>query len=209
MWCNKIYKNMKKIILLTVLVFIGFVGHSQSTSVNDTIKVLATRLPNGELVPTSWLPEVIVFGHMTDEQRRLARERTRLRNAVYVTYPYAIKAGKLINEINAKLVGVDGRRNRKAIIRIREREVKAQFTDKMKGLSVYQGKVLMKLINRETGDNCYEIVEEYKGWIDAVFWQGLAKLFGSNLKQSYDPVGADMEIEKYVQEVRKLYGYTS
>jgi hypothetical protein len=77
----------------------------------------------------------------------------------------------------------------------------------MKGLSVYQGKVLMKLINRETGDNCYEIVEEYKGWIDAVFWQGLAKLFGSNLKQSYDPTGTDMEIEKYVQEVRKLYGY--
>jgi hypothetical protein len=76
-------------------------------------------------------------------------------------------------------------------------------------LSVYQGKILMKLINRETGNNCYNILKEFKGGFTASFWQTVAFFFGSNLKQPYDPKGEDAEIESIVKEVRRLYGYNS
>ena len=88
-----------------------------------------------------------------------------------------------------------------------EKELKREFADKITNLSVYQGKVLMKLINRETGNNCYNLVKEFKGSFSAGLWQAVAFVFGSSLKQQYDPLEADQEIEKIVKEVQKLYGY--
>jgi hypothetical protein len=67
----------------------------------------------------------------------------------------------------------------------------------------------MKLIYRETGNNCYEIIEDYKGFINAAFWQTLAVLFGSNLKQKYEPKGKDADMEKIVIDVERMYGYRS
>jgi hypothetical protein len=114
-----------------------------------------------------------------------------------------------MNEVNAKLKGVTDKKTRRAIIRSREKELKKEFTDQLVKLSVYQGKVLMKLINRQTGNNCYEIIDEYKGFFSAAFWQTIAFVFGSNLKQPYDPSGDDADMEKIVKDVEKMYGYKS
>jgi phosphatidate phosphatase APP1 len=144
---------------------------------------------------------------MTAQQRNYWANWTRLRNAVYVTYPYAKAASRIMNEINALLTHVTDRKERRKIIHSREKELKQQFTDKLTNLSVYQGRVLMKLINRETGNNCYEIIHEYKGFVNAAFWQTVAVIFGSNLKQAYDPSDKDAEMEKIVKDVAKMYGY--
>ncbi len=78
----------------------------------------------------------------------------------------------------------------------------------MTNLSIYQGKVLMKLINRETGNNCYEIIKEYKGGLTARFYQTVAFFFNSDLKQPYNPTaGDDATIERIVKEVQRMYGY--
>jgi hypothetical protein len=124
-----------------------------------------------------------------------------------VTYPYAKRAGVIMNQINARLVNVSNKKERRSIIRSREKELKKEFTDKLTQLSVYQGKILMKLIYRETGNNCYEIIDEYKGFVSAAFWQTVAVLFGSNLKQNYEPTGKDVAMEKIVKDVEKMYGY--
>ena len=136
----------------------------------------------------------------------MAAAWTRLRNAVYVTYPYAIRASAVMNQINAELVNVTDKRKRKDIIKTHEKELKKEFADKLTQLSVYQGKVLMKLIFRETGNNCYEIIDEYKGSFTAGFWQTVAIVFGSSLKQQYDPNGADRPMETIVQDVERMYG---
>jgi hypothetical protein len=73
---------------------------------------------------------------------------------------------------------------------------------------VFQGKVLMKLINRETGNNCYEIIKEYQGGLTARFYQTVAFFFNSNLKQPYDAQHDDLVIERLVKEVQRMYGYT-
>lgn len=163
--------------------------------------------PEGDTIPYSFLPAVEVIGKLTRQWKNYWANWTRLRNAVYVTYPYAKAASRIMNEINRKLVNVTDKRQRRVIIRSKEKELKKEFTDKLTQLSVYQGKVLMKLINRETGNNCYEIIEEYKGFITAAFWQTVAVVFGSNLKQSYDPRGKDEEMERIVKDVERMYGY--
>lgn len=183
-------------------------GTCAQTGELDTVRVYAMIDPNGDTIPYSVLPPVSVFTQLTREQKKYWAEWTRLRNAVYVTYPYAIAASKIMNEINVKLVNVDNRKERRKIIHAREKELKREFTDKLTKLSVYQGKVLMKLINRQTGNNCYEIIEEYKGFMSAAFWQGVAFVFGSNLKQAYDPSGKDLDMEKIVRDVQIMYGHS-
>lgn len=183
---------------------------AQTHGIYDTVQVYAYVTPEGDTIPYGgYLPSVEVYGRMSKQWRNYWADWTRLRNAVYVTYPYAKRAGFIMNEINARLVNVSDRKQRKAIIKSRERELKKEFTDKLTNLSVYQGKVLMKLIYRETGNNCYEIIDEYKGFISAAFWQTVAVLFGSNLKQNYDPRGKDLDMEKIVRDVERMYGYRS
>ncbi|MBL7749798.1 MAG: DUF4294 domain-containing protein, partial [Chitinophagaceae bacterium] len=128
--------------------------------------------------------EMVWVSKMSDKElEKFIREWTRLRNAVYVTYPYARTAGVLMNDINAKLEGISSKKERKKYIKSREKELKDQFADPLSNLSVYQGKILMKLINRQTGNNCYEIVKEFRGGVTARLYQTVAFFFGSSLKQ--------------------------
>ena len=137
-----------------------------------------------------------------DKLAKYIEEWSRLRNAVYVTYPYARIAGATINDINNKLANVSSRKQRKQYIKTREKELRAQFTDPMENLSVYQGKILMKLINRETGNNCYDIIKEYKNGLTARVYQTVAFFFGGNLKQDYDLNDKDdRQIELIVKEI--------
>ena len=92
-------------------------------------------------------------------------------------------------------------------IKSKESILRKEFTDPLTKLSVYQGKVLMKLINRETGNNCYEIIKEYKGGLTARFYQTVAFFFNSNLKQPYNASNEDAVVEKLVKEVQRMYGY--
>jgi hypothetical protein len=199
---------MKKIIILPCLICFFTFSKAQQ-SVNDTLKVPAWISPEGDTLALSYLTpiDLLTIRYLTKEQKAQRAEWTRLRNAVYVTFPYAKAASKIMNEINAKLVGVTDRKKRKAIIKSREKELRSEFTSKLTNLSVYQGKVLMKLINRETGNNCYEIIQEYKGGFTATVYQTVAFVFGTNLKQAYSPNDKDKDIETIVLELEKMYGY--
>lgn len=172
---------------------------------NDTIPVPAIVL-DGEIVPTGYLEWVWINAPYPKNLLNKRREMTRLRNAVYVTYPYARKAAYIINDINARLAVIEDKGDRKKYIKTREKEIKKEFGDPITSLSVYQGRVLMKLINRQTGNNCYEILKEYKGGFNARVFQTVAFVFGSNLKQSYDGANDDREIESIVREVERMYG---
>lgn len=182
---------------------------AQVHGIYDTVKVHAYITPAGDTIPMSYLPLVEVTGKLTQRWKRHWEEWTRLRNAVYVTYPYAKTASKIMNEINARLVGVKDKRQRKAIIHSREKELRKEFTDKLTNLSIYQGKVLMKLIYRETNNNCYEIIGEYKGYFTAAMYQTIAFFFGTSLKQNYDAKDTDRDIELIVRDVERMYGYKS
>lgn len=209
-----IFKQVKPSFLHTILFTVFFLcvlsgskALAQERGALDTMRVSAYITPEGDTIPQTILPMVLVNGKLTKKWKNYWADWTRLRNAVYVTFPYAKAASRVMNDINVRLVNVTDKKQRRLVIRSKEAQLKKEFTDKLKDLSVYQGKVLMKLINRETGNNCYEIIEEYKGMVTAAFWQTLAVVFGSNLKQPYEPRGKDLEMERIVQDVERMYGY--
>ncbi|MEO6820228.1 MAG: DUF4294 domain-containing protein [Ginsengibacter sp.] len=173
--------------------------------VNDTI-ISGAVVYNGDTIEAKILPGVY-FWKPGDPRKA---EWTRLRNAIYVTYPYAKRAGYVFNDIQRHISTSNDKKFIHTYINSREKELKKEFTDPLTNLSVYQGKVLMKLINRETGGtNCYDILKELKGGFTARFWQTVAFLFGSDLKQPYEAAGKDAEMETIVREVQRMYGYSS
>lgn len=200
----------KLFVAASITFFAAFqpVTTAAQTGVNDTLLSYAV-IYQGDTIEAKTLTEVAKYNRLNDAQRKRWADWTRLRNAIYVTFPYAKRAGLVMNDVNAHLVGITKPEDRKRYIKSREKELKKEFADPLTNLSVYQGKVLMKLINRETGNNCYEIIKEYKGGFIARFYQTVAFFFGSNLKQPYDKNGEEREMEKIVQEVERMYGYRS
>jgi Domain of unknown function (DUF4294) len=173
---------------------------------NDTIMVPAKISADGILMPARTLEDFWISKPGPPGMRERIEKWTRLRNAVYVTYPYARRAGAVMNDINAKIDKMREKEDRKAYIKSREKELRKEFTEPLTNLSIYQGKVLMKLINRQTGNNCYEIIKEYKGGVTARVYQTVAFFFSTSLKQPYDAAGEDKEIESIVLEVERMYG---
>lgn len=170
--------------------------------VNDTIVVPAIFYQN-EIVNFKEEPMVWISRLSPDKLAKYIEEWTRLRNAVYVTYPFARIAGGTINDINKILANVTSKKERKTYIKTREKELKKEFSDPLSNLSVYQGKILMKLINRQTGNDCYDIIKEYKGGLNARLYQTVAWFVGGNLKQQWDTKEntMDRQIENIVKEI--------
>ena len=168
----------------------------------DTILV-STVFYQNEWIPYSEMEMVYISNLPPEKLKKVLEAYERLRRAVYVTYPYARSAGVIINDVNKHLEGVHSKSDRKKYIKSREAELKTEFGDRLSDLSVYQGRVLMKLINRETGNDCYEIIKEYRGGMNARMYQTVAFFFGSSLKQDYQPLQdvTDRQIEAIVQEI--------
>src|SRR6188768_3780934 len=114
-------------LIMLFLILGSFAAGAQQPPVygpNDTITVYATLMDDGTLVPTSVLPDAYCIGHMPTWLKKQKKQWSRLRNAVYVTYPYAVTAGRVITEINASLVGVTDKQVRKQLIKLREKDLK-------------------------------------------------------------------------------------
>lgn len=203
---HTLLKHTGLVSLLLIFCSFSSINTTKAQSVygiNDTIVSVAV-LYEGDTIEAKTLAGVYVW-----KRDPAARAKwTRLRNAVYVTYPYALRAGLVFNDIEKHIATSKDKKFVTAYINSREKELKKEFTDPLTNLSVYQGRVLMKLINRESGGtNCYDILKELKGGFTARFWQTVAFFFGSDLKQPYEAQGKDAEIETIVKEVRRMYGY--
>lgn len=197
---------LRSFISFILLVGAGYVLQAQEQPLkwgpNDTL-IVSAIIYNGESMPYRELEMVYVSNMSPAKLAKYIEGYNRLRNAVYVTYPYARTAGVTLNDVSARLINVGSKSERKKYIKTREKELKKQFTDPLSNLSVYQGKVLMKLINRQTGNNCYEIIKEYRGGINARVYQTVAFFFGSTLRQDYDVAhdATDRQIESIVREI--------
>jgi hypothetical protein len=104
------------------------------------------------------------------------------------TYPLALVVGSELRLVNSELDSIyTNPKQRKAYIKWYQDYVRRTYMDSLKTLNVRQGKLLLKLIHRETGHTPYELIKEYRGGMNAIFWQTMAFTFGANLKSDYDP----------------------
>jgi hypothetical protein len=170
----------------------------------DTIR-LGTVYEHGEPYPMVFLPEFEMGSLFMDNEQRIKRQR--LRRDVYAVYPYALTAATILKDIHDNVEQMDGRRDRKKYVKSIDKKLDAVFKDQLKNLTIDQGHVLVKLINRQTGRNCYSIIKELKGGISAMVWQGVGVFFKNNLNRDYDPEGDDREIEQIVKEMEASANY--
>ncbi|MBX2907447.1 MAG: DUF4294 domain-containing protein [Taibaiella sp.] len=173
-------------------------------SANDTIR-LGAVIENGQSYPMAFLPEFTHIGLYIKPEDRLRRDR--LRRDIYAVYPYAITAATILSEVRTTLDTLDSRRDRRRYLKEVDRRLDVAFKQPLKNLTIDQGHVLVKLINRQTGRNCYSIIREMKGGISAVVWQSVGLVFDNNLRREYDPTGDDAEMEGMVQVLEGSANY--
>lgn len=152
----------------------------------------------GDTVPVMYLDQIYIWGSKSFRNSADARKWDRLVRNVKVAYPYAKLAGIKFEEYNKKIETATSDRQRKQMMKQAEDELQAQFGEELKALTFTQGHILLKLIDRQTANTSYDIVREFRGRFVAFFWQGLGKLFGYNLKTTYDPLHEDADIERIV-----------
>jgi Domain of unknown function (DUF4294) len=177
---------------------------SAQQGANDTIR-LGTVVENGITYPIAFLPEFTETGaFMKDEDKRRINK---LRVDIYTVYPYALTASAIFKQVSDSLDHIDRRRDQKAYLKSIDKKLDATFKQPLKELTIDQGHLLIKLISRQTGENCYTIVKELKGGLSAMVWQGVGVFFNNNLKHQYDPQGDDREVEQIVQQMEESANY--
>lgn len=141
-----------------------------------------------------------VYSKLPKQKGREWRKYYRLVHNFSKSYPYALVARKLVMEADSTIAADKLRRGkREKYVNKVQKELFEVFEGQMRSLTVSQGALLMKLIDREVGKSSYLIIKDYKNGMAAGFWQGIAKMFGTDLKKPYDPEGEDKAVEELVQ----------
>ncbi len=164
---------------------------------------LQPMIVGGDTVATFQLAEVLVEGKWTARNHREAARYDRLTRNVVKVYPYARITGDLLREYEHDLALIRKQGDQELYVKLAEAELRAEFEAEVKDLTASQGRVLVKLIDRETGRTSYDLVKELRGSFTAFVWQGFAKLFGQDLRSTYDAEGDDRMMELIVQRIER------
>ena len=186
---------IRSILLLTGLViFPCLVMRAQE--VPDTVPA---TIVDGDTIALIDLKAFMAFPPFETPTRKVIRY-DRLVYNVRKVYPYAKMAGEKLTQYERVLDTIQGEKARKAYMKRAEKELELKFGPELRELTFSQGKILIKLIYRQTGSSSYEIVQELRGKFAAFVWQTLASIFGYDLKTMYDPVHdpQDQMIERIV-----------
>ena len=156
------------------------------------------RIEDNDTIPHVDLREIVIMPPMKFNSERDYLRYSRLVRNIKITLPYARMAAGKLHEINRHLAALKTEKERKVYLKEAEKNLFAEFEKPLRKLSVTQGKLLIKLIDRETGDTSYNLIRQYKGKFSAFFWQSMARLFGSNLKDEFDEEGNDKMINHII-----------
>ncbi len=141
-----------------------------------------------------------VYSRLPRMKGREWRKYYRLVHNFSKAYPYALVARKLVQEADSTIAADNLKRGKRdKYINEVQKELFSVFESQMRSLTVSQGALIMKLVDREVGKSSYNIIKDYKSGITAGFWQGIARIFGTNLKKPYDPEGEDRATEELVE----------
>jgi hypothetical protein len=165
---------------------------------NDTIKTYITNM-DGELMPMIVTPEVRIVDVRIFKSKADRDAYNRLRYNVYKVMPYAKLAAERYQKLQRSLATTADKKRQKLMVDTCEAEIKALFKKEIENLTISQGEILIKLIDRQTGTTSYAMVKELKGGLKAFMFQSVARFFGHNLKETYDP-GEERDIEAILQQ---------
>jgi IS30 family transposase len=197
--------------LLTAILF-AFIYLVDATGQIDTIKQRTDTLQgrsyllqrvnrDGEILPEVEIKEVTVYAHPQFPRKSDFRKYERLVYNLKRVYPYALAVRGRIAEVNAEMANFKSDKERREYIKKVEKDVFGKYEGDIRDMTITQGRLLIKLIDRETQNTSYTLIKDYRGKLAAAFWQGIARIFGTNLKEEYDPLGEDALIESIIIEI--------
>ena len=157
---------------------------------------------DGDTIPVIKLPVASAAGKRVFKSKRAEKRYRRLEFHIKKVYPYAKLASEKMKEVELEVAGMT-KRERKRRMKQLEKEIKHEYTGQLKKMTFTQGRILIKLLDRETGDVSYDIVAAFRGKFTAWFFQGIAKMFDYDLKSEYDAKGKDKLIEGIVQRIER------
>lgn len=193
----------KRVVLSLLFILLALVLYSQdSTYVYDgKMYVVGVSEYKGEKIPHINLPPHFAYAPIKFKNKRERRVYDRLVYDVKKTLPLAAEIRTIIIETYEYLQTLPDEKAREKHIKRLEKGLKEQYTPKMRKLTLRQGKLLIKLVDRECSQNAYQLIKLFMGSFKAVFYNTFASLFGASLKKSYDPTGDDWMIEQVVVKV--------
>ncbi len=201
-WAQCLYfAQQMKIHLIIAVIFLSATG----SVLGQQVKAIALRalVIDGDTIPVISLNEVEIYSFTIPPSRKAKRKLSKLIKNVKKVYPWARLAGIQLRKYDKMLVAAKNDKERRKIMKQAEKEINEKYGSDLKKLTFSQGLILIKLIDRETGDSSYSLVQELRGNFTAFFYQAFARLWGYNLKVNYDPEGEDKQIEAIVRMIEK------
>ncbi len=191
--------------IITILIILFFTGICQKLYPqnywSDTVNVLKGRIVGTDTMPNIDIKEIKVFPKKTFKNNRERRQYTRLIYNVKKAYPFAIIARNEFKKVNDTLKFIKTEKEQKEFLKNYEKQLFKQYEDDLQKLTFTQGRIMLKLVYREINITAFSVIKDYRGSVSAVFWQGIARIFKSNLKSIYDPYGEDADIEQIIQMI--------
>jgi len=203
-------ENLFVKLIIAILVF--FIYVADSTGQIDSLKQRTDSLPgksyllqkvnrDGVTLPEVEIKEVTVYAHPQFPRKSDFRKYERLVYNLKKVYPYALIVRNRLSKVDEELSNIRSDKERKDYLKKVEKDVFANYEGDIRDMTITQGRLLIKLIDRETQNTSYVLIKDYRGKLAAAFWQGIARIFGSNLKEEYDPYGEDSLIETIILEI--------
>ncbi|MGQ8338724.1 DUF4294 domain-containing protein [Sunxiuqinia sp. A32] len=187
---------MKKLFIYIMLALLGSIeAHSQ---ILDSLNILEGIQQDGDTLPHQTIGAVVVYPKRDFKNTRQERRYWRLAAKVKKVYPYAKKAGELLDKYEADYEAANSPKEKRRYVKQAEKELFDEYGPQLKKLTLSEGRILIKLIDRQTGHTSYDLIKDLKGGLSAFFWQSVARIFGNDLKDDYDPVAEDRIIEEII-----------
>ena len=173
-------------------------------SIPERVYLLQKVNRNGETLPEAEIKEVSVVAHSKSGARKAQSEYRKYERLIFnlkLVYPYALIVRSRLEQVNDELAGLKSDKDRRKYVKNVEKEVFDEYEGEISDMTITQGRLLIKLIDRETQNTSYDLIRQYRGGLTAAFWQGIARIFGTNLKEEYDPYGEDAIIEYILRDI--------
>lgn len=189
---------MKKFLFISFLILICTKLLVAQSPLTEGERWVSATINQGDTIPMVHLNFVNINAPRVFKSTKEKEKYNRLKYNVEKVYPYAKLASQLLNKYEDSIALAKTEKEKKRFYKQVEDDLRAQYEEELMNLSVTQGRILIKLIDRETGNSSYELVKDLRNMVTAFFWQGLARIFGHDLKSEYDPNGYDKDIEQIV-----------
>jgi len=197
------HSQHNKIIIFLTFIFISVSAFGQDENREIKGKRYPAIIVDGDTMPLIHLPPVIIYPQRKLTNDKASKEYITLARKVLKVYPYARLAVKILIEINDTISTMDKASAQRKYIKEYEKQLLAEYKTELVNMTVSEGRILIKLIDRETKRTSYKLIETLRGKSSAFFWQAIARLFGETLKAEYNPKGEDRLIEEIITKIEQ------